>query len=521
MKRLCLLGIAAGIAIAAMPTASQAQSYDPARFEIALKSAARSDRDFKSFYAARNHRPLWFGGRESASAADALLKLIESADLDGLDPGRYKPAAVRDAIERYGEASPKSLAKSEVLLSRILVAYARDLHRQRGIGTVYLDKELVPTPPTARSILGAAAAAPSLRNHIAAMKWMNPLYANLREGLAASHGAAPKAGRFWVPDGPSLKTGMSGERVWILRQRLGLIGGGTYDRSLFAEVRDFQAARGLPADGVAGSLTIAALNENPRDRERLIRVNLERARALPADPGRRYILVDAASARLWLYENGKVADTMKVVVGKPAEPTPMLAGLMHYALVNPYWNIPPDLARNRVAPEVLSKGVGYLKKMRYELLSDWSENPEVIDPKTIDWAAVAAGRKEVRIRQLPGKGNAMGKMKFMLPNDLGIYLHDTPDRELFAKADRHFSSGCVRLEDAPRLAKWLFGAPLVTRSGAPEQRVDLPEPVPVYITYLTTAPAGTGLVFRSDPYGRDRGATASRDRPSSYLARNR
>lgn len=521
MKRLCLLGIAAGIAIAAVPAVAQAQGYDPARFGLALKSAAKSDRDLKAFYAARNHRPLWFGGSESGSAADALLELIESADLDGLDPGRYKPAAVHDAIDRSGEASPKTLAKSEVLLSRILVAYARDLHRQRSIGTVYLDKELVPKPPSARSILSAAAAAPSLRDHIAAMKWMNPLYADLREGLAASHGDAPNTGRFWVPDGPGLRTGMSGERVWMLRQRLGLRGGGTYDRSLFAAVRDFQAARGLPADGVAGPLTIAALNENPRDREQLIRLNLERARALPAEPGRRYILIDAASARLWLYENGKVRDTMKVVVGKPSEPTPMLAGLMHYALVNPYWNIPPDLARKRVAPEVLSKGVGYLKKMRYELLSDWSEKAQVIDPRTIDWAAVAAGRKEVRIRQLPGKGNAMGKMKFMLPNDLGIYLHDTPDRELFAKADRHFSSGCVRLEDAPRLAKWLFGKPLATRSAAPEQRVDLPEPVPVYITYLTAAPAGNGLVFRSDPYGRDRSAMASSDRRNSSLASNR
>jgi murein L,D-transpeptidase YcbB/YkuD len=127
----------------------------------------------------------------------------------------------------------------------------------------------------------------------------------------------------------------------------------------------------------------------------------------------------------------------------------MLAGLMHYAIVNPYWNVPPDLARTKVAPGVLAKGVGFLKSMRYEVLSDWTEKATVLDPKTVDWRAVAAGRSEIRVRQLPGKGNSMGRMKFMMPNDLGIYLHDTPDRHLFADANRYFSSGCVRLETRP------------------------------------------------------------------------
>jgi murein L,D-transpeptidase YcbB/YkuD len=210
-----------------------------------------------------------------------------------------------------------------------------------------------------------------------------------------------------------------------------------------------------------------------------------------------------------MYEDGRVRDTMKVVVGKPDEQTPMMAGLIRFAMVNPYWNIPPDLVKIRVAPGVLSKGVSFLKTKGFEVTSDWSEKAKAIDPKKVDWPAVADGRKELPVRQLPGRDNAMGKMKFMFPNELGIYLHDTPEKQLFSKAERRFSSGCVRVEDAPRLARWLFGKPLAPKSAAPEQRVDLPDPVPVFITYLTAAPEGQRIAFRPDVYSRDAAQMAS------------
>ncbi|HEX8579925.1 MAG TPA: L,D-transpeptidase family protein [Allosphingosinicella sp.] len=243
--------------------------------------------------------------------------------------------------------------------------------------------------------------------------------------------------------------------------------------------------------------------------EALLRVNLERVRAIPAQPTGRYVLVDAASARLWMYENGKVKDTMRVVVGKPDQQTPMMAGFIRYAITNPYWNVPPDLAQNRVAPAVLKEGAAHLRANRYEILSDWTENAHVLDPKSIDWRAVAAGRRELRIRQLPGKANSMGTAKFMFPNDLGIYLHDTPDKHLMKLGDRHLSSGCVRLEDATRFARWLFKKPLVAPSKAPEQKVLLPEPVPVYITYFTALPEAGRIAFRSDVYRRDQARLAS------------
>lgn len=243
------------------------------------------------------------------------------------------------------------------------------------------------------------------------------------------------------------------------------------------------------------------------EQEQLIRTNLDRARAIAGGTGR-YVIVDAASARLWMIEDGKVAgEPMRVIVGKPDMQTPMMAGLMRYVTLNPYWNMPPDLARER-ARKVLSGGTGLIARERLQILSDWGDSPRVLKASQVDWAAAASGKRSLRLRQLPGGANVMGRIKFMMPNDLGIYLHDFPDKSLFERADRRLSSGCVRLSDAQRLARWLYrGEPPRPSGDAPEQNVDLPEAVPVYIAYLTVLPDGHGgLAFRPDTYGRDRRA---------------
>jgi murein L,D-transpeptidase YcbB/YkuD len=241
----------------------------------------------------------------------------------------------------------------------------------------------------------------------------------------------------------------------------------------------------------------------------LVRLNLERARALPGGTGR-YIIVNAAAARLTMHENGKVVDSMRVVVGKPVNQTPMMAALIRFTSLNPYWNVPPDLTAERIAPNVVKGGTAYLKAKGYQLLSSWKPDADVIDPTTVDWQEVAAGRQEIRVRQLPGPANAMGKMKFMFPNAQGIYLHDTPDKELLTEASRMFSGGCVRLEDAPRLARWLYNGDVpTTKSARPEQRLDLPQPVPVFLTYLTAMPSDGEIAFLPDVYNRDQPALAT------------
>ena len=258
---------------------------------------------------------------------------------------------------------------------------------------------------------------------------------------------------------------------------------------------------------IYGELRHALANHQyASDHERqLLTVNLERARVLPAGK-QRYIIVNAAQQRLYAYENGKQADTMVVVVGKPIYPTPMMTAYIRFAALNPYWYVPPDLAAERIAPRVVKRGLGYLDELGYQVLSDWAPDADIIDPKTIDWKAVAAGKKEVLMRQLPGPHNSMGRIKFMFPNEAGVYLHDNPERELFEQAARLYSGGCVRLEDAWRLSRWLFHGRELTWEGAgTEEPVPLPELVPVYITYLTAMPSsdGSSIAYSDDVYGRD------------------
>ena len=233
----------------------------------------------------------------------------------------------------------------------------------------------------------------------------------------------------------------------------------------------------------------------------VLRANLDRARALPAEG--RFIMVDAAAARLYMYENGRVTDSMKVVVGKPQYATPMIASTIHYATLNPYWHVPDHLVREIVAAGVVKQGTNYLKARGYEVVSEYSVNAEVLSPSSVDWKAVAAGTATAKIRQLPGGNNSMGKVKFSFANGEGIYLHDTPDKALFAKEQRTLSNGCVRVEDAAKLARWLLGGEMRAASAAPEQHVRLPQGVPIYITYLTASPTGGALTYVDDVYGRD------------------
>ncbi|MES2002797.1 MAG: L,D-transpeptidase family protein [Pseudomonadota bacterium] len=237
--------------------------------------------------------------------------------------------------------------------------------------------------------------------------------------------------------------------------------------------------------------------------ERLLRINLERARALPAG-GHRYIIVNAAAQRLYMYENGQVVDSMRVVAGKPETQTPMMNALIRYVALNPYWNVPPETASHNLAPKVLKEGRSYFTNRGYDVFDGWGESARKIDPMSINWQAVAAGTLQVKMRQRPGPANSMGKMKFMFPNKEGIWLHDTPVQEKIDDPARLQSGGCVRLEDAARLQRWIYGRALQPKGSAPEQKVEVPGQMPLYLTYLTAVPSGTQIVYFDDFYGRDR-----------------
>jgi murein L,D-transpeptidase YcbB/YkuD len=237
--------------------------------------------------------------------------------------------------------------------------------------------------------------------------------------------------------------------------------------------------------------------------------SLDRVRDIP--PQGRYVMVDTAGARLYMIEDGRIADSMKVIVGKAdsATQTPMLASTIYYATLNPYWHVSGEMIRSLIARNVLDEGLGYLKRQGYEVLAaDGSSAP--LDPASVDWHAVADGRDTIHVRQLPGPRNSMGRIKIGFPNDSDIYLHDTPNKALFAEDDRTLSHGCIRLQDAERLGRWLMGREPQSASSDPEQNVLLPAPVPIYVTYLTAQVHAGQLSFVDDIYGRDTQVAALR-----------
>jgi murein L,D-transpeptidase YcbB/YkuD len=308
-----------------------------------------------------------------------------------------------------------------------------------------------------------------------------------------------------IPAGAALKRGSTGKRVGLLRTRLGLPAAGGYDEALFQRVAAYQRVHGLgTGDGIAGRATLASLNLGATHYSRRIAINMERAYRLPqAGAFDRYVVVDSGAAETYFFNRDRMADKMRVIVGSTKTKTPMMAVLMRNAKANPYWHVPPELVRTLTAKKVKEQGLSYFTNFHYEVISDWSGNGRVVDPKTVDWRAIGTGKKQptVMVRQLPGPWNSMGEMKFEMPNDFGIYLHDSPLKELFAKEDRWISNGCVRLQDYRRFASWVFGR--VPQVSGYEQRIDLPRPVPVYMTYLTVAAGPGGVTFRPDPYGFD------------------
>ena len=270
-------------------------------------------------------------------------------------------------------------------------------------------------------------------------------------------------------------------------------------RSLASHVRSVSTVNPIYAE--IREAAWQQLQSNDGSPDPRVLANLDRARAMPFQD--RYIMVDAGSARLWMVENDRIVDSMKVIVGKPSTQTPMLASTIYRATLNPYWNVPQDLVQSLIAPRVVDQGVTYLKSHGYEVLSGYDGDAELLDPSKVDWRAVAAGKDVVKLRQRPGPANSMGQVKFSFPNSQDIFLHDTPKKELFASADRDVSNGCIRLEDAQRLGRWLLGRDPTAQSDNPEQHVLLPKPVPVYVTYLTADADGGRLTFLNDVYGRD------------------
>jgi murein L,D-transpeptidase YcbB/YkuD len=366
----------------------------------------------------------------------------------------------------------------------------------------------VAEPPSA-TILGAVAAqdAPA------------PADPGLEPWLAARRElAAQVAGGGWpaVGPGPVLRPGDLSERVAALRRRLAASGdlaqgfeaGPLFDAELEGALRRFQDRHGLAVDGKVGRATLAALDVPAADRLLQLDASLTRRKALPLPSAGRFVLVNLAAFRLEVVEDGRNALTMKVVVGKPATPSPELSSQITHLILYPFWNVPSSIARQELAPRE-ARQPGYLAGLGIRAFAPGGGMELATD--AIDWPAVARGERQLVLRQEPGPRNSLGILSLQLPNAENVCLHDTPEKRAFDQPQRALSHGCVRLEDATALAAHLLrDDPAGLRAlaeaiaGGQRREIRLPAPIAIHMVYWTAWPGPDGrLQLRDDLYALD------------------
>lgn len=317
-----------------------------------------------------------------------------------------------------------------------------------------------------------------------------------------------------VPATKKLKLGVIDPDVEMLRRRLMISGdlstaagiSPAFDSYVDAALKRFQARHGLPADGVTGHYTFAAMNVSAPVRLAQLETNLVRLRSMSGDLGQRFVMVNIPAASIEAVENGRVVLRHTAVVGKVDRQTPILSSKINEIIINPYWNAPESIVRRDIIP-LMREDPEYLTKNNIRILGP---NGDEVDPLTIDWSTEEAAK--LRFRQDPGKINAMSAVKINFPNEHAVYMHDTPQQSLFNNLMRFDSSGCVRVQNVRDLVAWILrDTPGWDRRRLEQSiqtesdlKIAVANPVPVYFTYISAWATGDGVAhFRDDIYGRD------------------
>lgn len=481
-------------------------------FRQALAAAVARDDALATFYRARAHAPVFTADSpEGAALRAALLAALDTAGLHALPVARYDAAGLRAAFAALQSEGDR--ARLEARLARALLDFAGDL-RSGVLEPGRIDAGLVREVPRVQSadVLAGFLADPAGFLHTLAPR--NPEYARLVKARATLQGQIAAGG--WGAPVPAraLKPGATGPAVVALRDRLQAMGwlGRTatavYGPELQAAVRAFQFAHGITADGVAGEATMTAINTPPEARLRSVSVALERERWANIERGKRHIWVNLTDFTAKIIDDGKVTFSTRAVIGSTVEDkhTPEFSHLMTYMELNPDWTVPPGIIRRDYLPK-LQANPGALSHLQVV-----DSRGRVVPRGSVNFSAYSAGNFPFNLRQPPGATNALGRVKFMFPNPWSIYLHDTPDKHLFARESRAYSSGCVRLNDpfdfaytllAPQEADPKTAFHKVLDTGR-QERIFLQPPVPVHLDYRTAFTDARGrLNFRGDIYGRD------------------
>jgi len=476
-------------------------------------------RDVRRFYRSHGYAPGWIEGRRPGREASELINAVHSARDEGLDPADYDLKAL-DQLRTEKSRNPfkkdallpEQVAEADLRLTYMFMRYATHLLQGRvdpsEVDSHWFGRQRqVDLPDLLARALDSGEVADALRSVLP----RHAQYAALKKELARYRDIAAHGGWPVVPASARLRKGSRGPEAAALRVRLAAegdlarAGGDVFDDAVEQALRRFEKRYGLSEDGALGPEDVAAMNVRAEDRAAQIELNLERWRWLPEELGDRYILVNVPTFQLEAIEQGKVALAMRIVAGKADEtPTPIFSDDMTEVVFSPYWNVPTSILRKETIPAVL-RDPGYLDRNELEVV----HAGHVVSASGVDWSDPDLN---VQIRQRPGAKNSLGLVKFLFPNKFDVYLHDTPAGSLFAKLERDFSHGCVRVEKPVDLARWVlrdqpeWTAPRIDAAmhAGREQHVALERRIPVYIVYATAWVDEEGrLNFRDDLYGHD------------------
>ncbi len=490
------------------------------------KSEARKDEQgaLVEYYAAPENRLLWVDENGFTDRGKAVMDEIKQADDYGLRSADYPLPATTGGDN--GNVDAKSLANAEIKISFAVLGYARDARGGR-IEPSRLSPNLDPTLalPDPLEVIESIAIRSNPAAYLRSFQPDQPQFEALRKALIEVRGGSVTKDVVRIPDGALLRVGMEDDQVVLLRKRLELPSEGgakdtLFDESLAAAVRGFQATHGALPDGVVGPGTRRLLNQQHHAaaspaRTRLILLNMERWRWLPHDLGQFYVTVNIPEFMLRVMGEGKPVHTARVVVGKPDKQTPVFSNEMQTIVFNPYWNMPNSIKTEEIRPYIREEG-GWFGGGGWNTAVLQRHNLRInvggreVDPSRIDWNRIDI--RSLNIYQPPGPENVLGNVKFLFPNKHDVYMHDTPQKFLFAKQVRAESHGCMRVQNPDQLALallkqdqgWTSGRIASAIHNGYDQQIPLRQKIPVYITYFTLWVNDDGSISTfGDLYGHD------------------
>jgi murein L,D-transpeptidase YcbB/YkuD len=513
--------VVAGVLLLVAPMWAQAiPAADPVAEAIARRLAVAQvivdgveldGGSLQQVYAARHDAAAWRGANGAA-----VVQLLAGASADGLDPAAYHTNTIA-AHAVPGDAD--SIATHDLLVTDAVLRWVTDMHRGVAPPRPSDESAIVPRSTDAVALTITAASASDPAAFLTGLAPRRPAYARLRGALEQYRRLAASGGWPPIPEGPSLHPGDTDPVIAAIRQRLVVTGelsvatdAVLYDGDLEGAVKAFQDRHGLAVDGVIGQATRAALATSVEDRIEQIVVNMERWRWMPDELGPRHVRVNIPSYTLEVVDDAHVVLVMPVVVGSATRRTPEFSSRITRLVFNPTWTVPAKLAKEDMLPK-LRRNQQYFADHGIRVYASWGAGADEMDTEGIDWSAIGTRIAALKLRQEPGPGNPLGRVKFQIPNDYDVYLHDTNSKGLMRQARRALSSGCVRLGDALALADALLAG---QTDWTPERRAEIladwdtrtvgvSQSVPVHLMYETAWVGDDGRVqFREDVYGRDR-----------------